>query len=43
MNCGRTHFEEVPEDTDFDKLDTRFEHDFNCLDETNFEDYDEEE
>lgn len=42
INCGRVYFEEVPEDTDFEKLDTEFEHDFDCTDETNFPDYDEE-
>ena len=28
--CGRIHFEYYPESTDFNKLDTSFEHDFNC-------------
>ena len=30
VKCGRIVFEEVPEDTDTDKLVTNFEHDFDC-------------
>lgn len=30
VKCERIVFEEVPDDTDFDKLDTDFEHDFDC-------------
>ena len=30
VKCDRIAIELVPEDTDFDKLDTDFEHDFDC-------------
>ena len=28
--CGRLVYDWFPEDTDFNKLDTTFEHDFDC-------------
>ena len=30
VNCDRIIFERYPEDTDFGKLDTSFEHDYDC-------------
>lgn len=30
VNCERVFTELYPEDTNFDKLDTDFEHDFDC-------------
>lgn len=30
VNCDRIAIELVPEATDFNKLDTNFEHDFDC-------------
>lgn len=40
VNCDRVFTEHYPEDTDFDKLDTDYEHDFDCsqLDELDEED-----
>lgn len=30
IKCGRISIEQYPENTDFDKLNTDFEHDFDC-------------